>query len=285
MSRDTWGGDYNRPMSLNKWMYGYANPIMYVDPSGNISCEDSSDPACIAVVSALTNYGRGLKSSVSEGWVEPVEALAFLADKAYSDFGKDLRGFMWGMTILLLGIDPNTTEHDIWTLGMAEDYRPDNSPYSVGLNWLPYLKPDTSLESEIGDWDPDIFDGSSNQAFHFWYFAAVTYYDAGIMAFIGNQGHDPHYLEGILGDDLEKCKDLEGNIIYDGLNEWSQHTANTNRQDWNLSNRGIAFANQIISLLFIEGCNFGDCDHIPSPDSVSTVPGTWIRANLKNKGN
>jgi RHS repeat-associated protein len=34
ISRDVWGGDYNRPMSLNKWIYGYANPILLIDPLG-----------------------------------------------------------------------------------------------------------------------------------------------------------------------------------------------------------------------------------------------------------
>ena len=34
-SRDTWGGDYNRPLSLNRWNYTKANPVNYVDPTGN----------------------------------------------------------------------------------------------------------------------------------------------------------------------------------------------------------------------------------------------------------
>ncbi len=34
-SRDTWGGDYNRPLSLNRWMYVEGNPINSIDPSGN----------------------------------------------------------------------------------------------------------------------------------------------------------------------------------------------------------------------------------------------------------
>jgi len=35
-SRDTWGGDYNRPLSLNRWMYVEGNPVNKIDPSGNI---------------------------------------------------------------------------------------------------------------------------------------------------------------------------------------------------------------------------------------------------------
>ncbi|MEK6754220.1 MAG: RHS repeat-associated core domain-containing protein [Chloroflexota bacterium] len=33
-SRDTWGGDGNRPMSMNRWMYTEGNPINRIDPSG-----------------------------------------------------------------------------------------------------------------------------------------------------------------------------------------------------------------------------------------------------------
>jgi RHS repeat-associated protein len=33
-SNDTWQGDNTTPMSYNAWLYGYSNPVKYVDPSG-----------------------------------------------------------------------------------------------------------------------------------------------------------------------------------------------------------------------------------------------------------
>jgi hypothetical protein len=36
LSKDTWQGNYNTPMSYNAWLYVYSNPINYVDPNGNI---------------------------------------------------------------------------------------------------------------------------------------------------------------------------------------------------------------------------------------------------------
>ena len=46
LSRDTWGGEYERPTTLHKWQYAYSNPIRYTDPSGRDPwwCENSPDP-------------------------------------------------------------------------------------------------------------------------------------------------------------------------------------------------------------------------------------------------
>ena len=46
-TKDFWDGDYTTPMSNNAWLYVYANPVMYVDPSGyNGHC-----PGCTPVPS------------------------------------------------------------------------------------------------------------------------------------------------------------------------------------------------------------------------------------------
>jgi len=34
LTRDTWQGDYYKPMSYNLWLYTYGNPVSYTDPSG-----------------------------------------------------------------------------------------------------------------------------------------------------------------------------------------------------------------------------------------------------------
>jgi len=34
LTRDTWYGNANKPMSLNRWAYAYENPVNYTDPTG-----------------------------------------------------------------------------------------------------------------------------------------------------------------------------------------------------------------------------------------------------------
>jgi len=38
LTRDSWEGDANRPMSYNSWLYVYASPINFVDPTGQTPC-------------------------------------------------------------------------------------------------------------------------------------------------------------------------------------------------------------------------------------------------------
>jgi len=72
MSRDTWSGDVNRPLSFNRWNYTYSNPVNYVDPSGN-----SPEVTSQILSQALFRYSKNLGQNVLEivlstdcfGWI------------------------------------------------------------------------------------------------------------------------------------------------------------------------------------------------------------------------
>jgi RHS repeat-associated protein len=48
LSRDTWSGGANRPLSLNRWMYVEGNPVNYTDPTGNLRIGCNTDKGRIA---------------------------------------------------------------------------------------------------------------------------------------------------------------------------------------------------------------------------------------------
>ncbi len=43
LTKDTWGGGVNSPMSFNRWNYVHANPIMFIDPSGQIEINEADE--------------------------------------------------------------------------------------------------------------------------------------------------------------------------------------------------------------------------------------------------
>ena len=278
-----WRGDSFMPMSYNLWVYANANPVRYVDPSGMISCEDSSDPACIIYTYELYEEAISVKNSVMSGEMLPVEGFATLVDEAYVLSDYDVDGMMYGLSNVLIAIDPNNhlfvTVAGGWqdaTWNNKLDYVvSDEDKYYVREDFLLYGNPselhiynrttdERRVYSEIGDWDPRYFDMSANQAYHFWFAASSAYYDGDALAHAANLFHDPYYLEGKCGPDLIKWKDSSNSI----KNFWAMNVGGTSRQDFNLSVKGIQFGN----MLQMPG--YGLYARFVSP-------GDWIRNNLK----
>jgi RHS repeat-associated protein len=272
ITRDTWEGDAKRPMSFNSWNYGLDNPSRYTDPTGNISCEDSNDAICMAQAQKLKSYGLGIQEAVRQGSLLPVEGLAEFADYAMPLFDNDMRGAMWALTITIDGMDAN--KGMVWP--QANGQKDKN--YWLQYDWLPYQNnPDFDkaswdkgrpwIHSRRGDWRVDYWDKTANQAYHFWYFAAVSYFDGAEFARLANFVH-----EGYPREDITKLKDWE-----------APSSAGNTDQDWNLSGAGEALGDRLVTDRNMRNirtyCYPGD-PILQMPYSYTNL-GAWIRANLK----
>jgi len=65
LTRDTWGGDANSPLSFNRWNYVEGNPVNRLDPSGYCYLDDLSE-VCVPYNPQLNNGIR-----FSGNWSEP----------------------------------------------------------------------------------------------------------------------------------------------------------------------------------------------------------------------
>jgi len=120
---DTWGGNAQSPLSLNKYLYGDANPVNRIDPTGHVSLME--EMVTVAVIGALSTValpafssqrtiGRSRNWSVKlafnlkvvPGGELPLKASASLVSAdifRYSDDWQPLQGNAF--KILQLGLD------------------------------------------------------------------------------------------------------------------------------------------------------------------------------------
>jgi len=88
ISRDTWDGDYNRPLSLNRWNYVEGNPVKFTDPSGYLTKYEIMDGFNLSTVDEVAKLFRpGGRLSGKWGY------LAFLDQTSLGEWGR-----MWKVT-------------------------------------------------------------------------------------------------------------------------------------------------------------------------------------------
>jgi RHS repeat-associated protein len=277
-SRDTWSGDVKRPLSLNRWMYVEGNPVNFTDPSGYNSawdnCDERSNPVCMEKVQKLQHKGLSIKEMVRTGALLPVEGFAQYIDYAQILFDGNMRGMTWALTLTINGMDAN--QGWVWpqvnvpyrTNWLDFDWLPyKNNPSYNAPNWLDRGTREW-IHSRRGDWRIEYWDKTANQAYHFWYFAAVTFFDGRGWAEFGNWIHEQNREE----------------IIF--FPEWvpPPGSGSTN-QDNNLSIAAFDFGEALLrndkiyrtySSMFCNSNSPQIFNHI-----VYIKPSAWIRANLK----
>ncbi len=107
-------------LSSHRYTFVYANSVKWVDAYGWQACKECSAPEYHTKASELKNRALHLQEAVCRGEIEPVEACAQLLEYADMLFNEDPQGVMWGVTNMLLGVNPNETE--IWKLSLAGRY-------------------------------------------------------------------------------------------------------------------------------------------------------------------
>jgi hypothetical protein len=229
----------------------------------------------------VNGYASAIKSLVKSGAVEPVEGFAILADLSKTQFNGDIGDLVWAMTIVLNDFDANRGE--IWPQAMPILMDVADSPYFVGQDWLPYKNnmvhdkdpwcdpQDWSncvhnmkwTHSLRGDWNTKYWDKTANQAYHFWFYAAVTFFDGMDYALIANGYHERGKVTNY---------DFVGSLEYEAPPPWNV----SSQPDRDLAYQGMAL-----------GWNLRN-DDILQWLGCSTIPGysftdigSWIRSHLK----
>jgi hypothetical protein len=58
LTKDVWTGDINKPETLNRWLYGSSNPVLYADPTGRCPQPKNDSDTCWQLLLQIENqYG------------------------------------------------------------------------------------------------------------------------------------------------------------------------------------------------------------------------------------
>jgi RHS repeat-associated protein len=204
ISADTVVPGAGNPQNLNRYSYVGNSPLNFTDPTGHCAANYASGDAWCreewASAENIHDYGEQLQKQVKAGDLKPVEALAKLSDRTAAIFNSSMDDYMWAMTLVLMGIDAITitpfwfySQND-WDAQVKTINARGWSHYWLKKDWLPYNydknKSNDSTVSDVGDWNEGYFDGSANQAYHFWAYVSTRYYNGDIFSSLSNFIHD-----------------------------------------------------------------------------------------------
>jgi hypothetical protein len=292
LTRDVWQGDYNRPLSLNKWNYVEGNPINRTDPSGMMSCLNHDyDTECSSYATQIKQYAEAIKTGVTWGGIEPVEGFAETVDFAYWIFNNDYRGMLWALTNIINGMNPQ--QGPVWI--QVKINNTQNNKYYIGQDWLPYRNDPSAndanwgggekgiwIHSLRGDWAKKYWDKTANQAYHFWFYVATSFFDGQAIAETGNAVHDGK------SDWEDYDYSQTGVNIYNPLSRINRPVekvpppkSGISEPDYMLGIKGIEFGARMKHEYLENNEYFRDCFNQRPVLPLSFKPGDWIRNNLK----
>ncbi len=120
---DTWSGSLSKPVTLNKYLYADGNPVMGVDPSGNMTIMEAMTVVAVVGIMAScaepsVNYGFISGANTQEAtqiWLAHLSALKNLnilqnglANNIFPEKTKQLMGYYFDNRIITHGDESNT---------------------------------------------------------------------------------------------------------------------------------------------------------------------------------
>ena len=149
LTRDTWPGEVNRPLSLNRWGYVGGNPVNRIDPSGMCWIIENGDGKWYPDSDHRCYYQKqlaGFRNQADKDNFDDVPGLSSKAEKLYELYEKmyrDKSGWWWtthgagGFTIW---------EFMASQWGLEQDWYPKTAIYTEALAnaaaaWCSYKNP------------------------------------------------------------------------------------------------------------------------------------------------
>jgi hypothetical protein len=181
LNKDTWGGNYYKPLSFNQWNYVDGNPTNYIDPNGQ-------SPNCPKEILGGDWCARQRLFEIvnAETANNGVLALArSFEDKELMNYWGDYAGKTSGSRLE-------------WILKVTQGSDNPNSPQGILAHTLHlpvyfalYWGSDCGFSSELQDshlypeWG--LLPSASNQVGHFLSAVGITYYHWNIAAIVGHE--------------------------------------------------------------------------------------------------
>ena len=173
---DTVVPEMGKPQNFNRFTYVQNNPFRYVDPTGHQVDETRAQQ--------LYNYALRLKYEGRLSAMDRFEAFIAFAASLYAD--DEFEQFMIDVSAVIVGYEHDPDSGKAFWAGTLEKGR-QPSKYWIGTEGF---DPDLPGVAPCGEWKDEYDDGTRGQAFHFWFYVAVAYFDGYTWAEYGNFKHD-----------------------------------------------------------------------------------------------